>query len=175
LTEQMVLFEELGRALAPGPWLGSVLAASALAAAGHASATAVSAGETRVALCLDPLGGALALRGDRLSGSRRAVLGAGLADAFLVVDDAGVLFVPLESGVTVDASASLTRPILSVRSPSRMPPSRACPPIRRICAAPRSCSPAPKPSAASPARWSYRSSTPRCAGSSTSRSARFRR
>ena len=116
LTEQMVLFEELGRALAPVPWLGSVLAASALAAAGHASATAVSAGETRVALCLDPLGGALALRGDRLSGSRRAVLGAGLADAFLVVDDAGVLFVPLESGVTVDASASLdaTNPVGTV-------------------------------------------------------------
>jgi len=76
----------------------------------------VSAGETRVALCLDPLGGALALRGDRLSGSRRAVLGAGLADAFLVVDDAGVLFVPLESGVTVDASASLdaTNPVGTV-------------------------------------------------------------
>ena len=31
LTEEMVLFEELGRALAPGPWLGTVLAAHALA------------------------------------------------------------------------------------------------------------------------------------------------
>jgi alkylation response protein AidB-like acyl-CoA dehydrogenase len=116
LTEQMVLFEELGRALAPGPWLGSVLAASALAAAGHASATAVSAGETRVALCLDPLGGALALRGDRLTGARRAVLGAGLADALHVVDDAGVQFVPRESGVAVDAPASLdaTNPVGTV-------------------------------------------------------------
>ena len=26
ITEEMVLFEELGRTLAPGPWLGSVLA-----------------------------------------------------------------------------------------------------------------------------------------------------
>src|SRR5262245_9539327 len=32
LTEEMVLFEELGRSLAPGPWLGTVLAAHALAA-----------------------------------------------------------------------------------------------------------------------------------------------
>ena len=40
LTEQMVLFEELGRALAPGPWLGTVLAAPALAAGGHAAAAA---------------------------------------------------------------------------------------------------------------------------------------
>jgi len=31
ITEEMVLFEELGRRLAPGPWLGSVLAAHALA------------------------------------------------------------------------------------------------------------------------------------------------
>src|SRR5262245_27403665 len=34
LTEEMVLFEELGRALAPGPWLGTVLAAHALATGG---------------------------------------------------------------------------------------------------------------------------------------------
>src|SRR5262245_2677847 len=33
ITEEMVLFEELGRALAPGPWLGSVLAAHVLAGA----------------------------------------------------------------------------------------------------------------------------------------------
>ena len=116
LTEQMVIFEELGRSLAPGPWLGSVLAAQALAAAGHAAASAVSAGETRVALCVDPWGGALTVRGDRLSGTRHAVLGAGLADAFLVVDDAGVLFVPRGAGVKVEAAASLdaTNPVGTV-------------------------------------------------------------
>ena len=107
LTEQMVLFEELGRALAPGPWLGTVLAAQALEHAGHPAAAAVAGGETRVALCVDAGGRALALRGERLSGTRTAVLGAGLADAFLVVDEAAVLFVPRDGGVTVDVGPSL--------------------------------------------------------------------
>src|SRR5262245_8232607 len=35
LTEEMVLFEELGRVLAPGPWLGTVLTAHALAHGGN--------------------------------------------------------------------------------------------------------------------------------------------
>lgn len=116
LTEQMVLFEELGRALAPGPWLGTVLAAPALSGAGHPAAAAVIDGATRVALCLDPYGGPLTLRGERLSGTRRAVLGAGLADAFLVVDDAGVLYVPRDAGVQVEATPSLdaTNPVGTV-------------------------------------------------------------
>jgi alkylation response protein AidB-like acyl-CoA dehydrogenase len=116
LTEQMVLFEELGRALAPGPWLGSVLAGPVLAEAGHAAEAQIAAGETRVALCVDPRGGPLALRGDRLSGSRSGVLGAGLADAFLVVDELGVLFVPREATVTIEAGPSLdaTNPVGSV-------------------------------------------------------------
>lgn len=116
LTEQMVLFEELGRALAPGPWLGTVLAAQALAGDTDATAAAVFGGETRVALCLDPVGGPLTLRGGRLTGTRRAVLGAGLADAFLVVDDAGVLFAPRDTGVRVEASPSLdaTNPVGTV-------------------------------------------------------------
>jgi alkylation response protein AidB-like acyl-CoA dehydrogenase len=113
LTEQMVVFEELGRALAPGPWLGSVLAAPALAAAAHPAAAAVAAGEMRVALCVDPWGGPLTLRGEHLTGTRTAVLGAGLADAFLVVDDAGALFVPRDAGVAVEAVPSLdaTNPV----------------------------------------------------------------
>ncbi|MBX3025970.1 acyl-CoA/acyl-ACP dehydrogenase [bacterium] len=116
LTEQMVLFEELGRVLAPGPWLGSVLAAQALGESRHAAAAAARAGELRVALCVDPWGGPLRLSGDRLSGTRRAVLGAGLADAFLVIDEAGVLFVPRGAGVTAQAEASLdaTNPVGTV-------------------------------------------------------------
>jgi alkylation response protein AidB-like acyl-CoA dehydrogenase len=113
LTEQMVVFEELGRALAPGPWLGSVLAAQALAEVNHAETAAVAAGDLRVALCLDPWGGPLTLRADRLSGTRRAVLGAGLADGFLVIDDGGVRFVSRQRGVRVAAEASLdaTNPV----------------------------------------------------------------
>jgi alkylation response protein AidB-like acyl-CoA dehydrogenase len=104
----MVLFEELGRTLAPGPWLGSVLAAHALAdARARGPLERVVAGSLRVAACIDAWGGALTLRNDRVSGVRRTVLGAGLADAFLIVDDAGLLFVNRDSGVSVEAVPSL--------------------------------------------------------------------
>jgi len=119
LTEEMVLFEELGRALAPGPWLGTVLAAHALARGGaevRRPLAAVVAGELRAAACIDPWGGALAMRGDRVSGTRRAVLGAGLTDAFVVADDAAVLFVPRGDAVAVEAVPSLdaTNPVGTV-------------------------------------------------------------
>lgn len=116
LTEEMVLFEELGRALAPGPWLGTVLAAHALALGGveaREPLAAIIAGELRVAVCIDPWGGPLDIRADRVSGTRRAVLGAGLAEAFVVVDEAAVLFVQRGDRVAVEADPSLdaTNPI----------------------------------------------------------------
>ena len=110
ITEEMVLFEELGRTLAPGPWLGSVLAAHALAdleGGERGALERIVAGELRAALCMDAWGGPLSLRGGRVSGTRSTVLGAGLADAFLIVDDVGVLFVPKHDGVTVAALPSL--------------------------------------------------------------------
>ena len=102
ITEEMVLFEEIGRTLAPGPWLGTVLAAHALADAGVGDRLAsVVAGELRVAACVDAWGGPLTVRGEHIAGTRRTVLGAGLADAFLLVDTAGVLFVPKDATVSV--------------------------------------------------------------------------
>lgn len=120
ITEEMVLFEELGRVLAPGPWLGTALAARALADAGGTAGAALEqivGGQLRAAACVDAWGGALTLRGDRLSGTRESVLGAGLADAFLVVDDAGVLFVAKSDAVQASAAPSLdaTNPIGTVR------------------------------------------------------------
>jgi len=117
ITEEMVLFEELGRTLAPGPWLGTVLAAHALADAGaRAPLERIIAGSLRAAVCIDAWGGALILRNDRISGVRRSVLGAGLADAFLIVDDVGVLFVANDGAVKVDAVPSLdaTNPVGTV-------------------------------------------------------------
>jgi alkylation response protein AidB-like acyl-CoA dehydrogenase len=116
ITEEMVLFEELGRTLAPGPWLGSVLAAHALADADGGAPAALArivAGELRVAACVDAWGAPLSIRNNRVSGSRDVVLGAGLADALLVVDDIGVLFVANGDGITVNAAPSLdaTNPI----------------------------------------------------------------
>ncbi|MFM7141691.1 MAG: acyl-CoA dehydrogenase family protein, partial [Alphaproteobacteria bacterium] len=84
LTEEMVLFEELGRALAPGPWLGTVIAAHALVDQNDARLRAaleeIVAGRLRVALVegLDrPL--AQALQGDRLDGRRAPVADAAAA------------------------------------------------------------------------------------------------
>jgi acyl-CoA dehydrogenase len=96
-----------------------VLAAHALAdAQGHGGEALgrIVAGELRAAACIDAWGGVLSLRGDRISGTRDTVLGAGLADAFLVVDDAGVVFVPKSEAVAVAAAPSLdaTNPIGSV-------------------------------------------------------------
>jgi len=108
LTEEMVLFEELGRVLAPGPWLGTVLAGRACSDGGAAEPLArLASGALRAAACIDPWGGALALRANRLSGTRHAVLGAGLADAFLVVDECGVVFVPSDGAVAVESQPSL--------------------------------------------------------------------
>ena len=123
LTGEMILFEELGRALVPGPWLGSVLAAGALAAAGGASEvvarrTAVLGGELRVALvegsghdCL------VADKHGRRAGEVAAVPDAPLANAFLVADARGVFLVDAhDAAVVVEPCPSLdvTRPIASV-------------------------------------------------------------
>jgi alkylation response protein AidB-like acyl-CoA dehydrogenase len=112
LTEEMVLFEELGRTLAPGPWLGTVLAAHALAAADDPALAVlrerIVAGELRVALVegLDRPWGA-ALRDGRLSGSRAYVADAVYADALLVLDAGAVALVPLGEGVAVEVQSSM--------------------------------------------------------------------
>jgi alkylation response protein AidB-like acyl-CoA dehydrogenase len=119
VTEEMVLFEELGRSLAPGPWLGSVLAAHALAGARDAalgkSLTQIVSGELRVALVEDACGGArLALRDGRVTGERRFVADADGAGAYLVIDPVGLLLVPRTSpAVSVASRPSLdsTHPV----------------------------------------------------------------
>ncbi len=123
LTGEMILFEELGRALAPGPWLGSVLAAGALALAGGAAEVvarrnAVLGGELRVALVEGS--GQDCLVADKhgfLEGEITAVPDAPLANAFLVADARGVFLVDAhDPAVLVEPRPSLdvTRPIASV-------------------------------------------------------------
>jgi alkylation response protein AidB-like acyl-CoA dehydrogenase len=80
LPEEMLLFIELGRALAPGPWLGTVLAAHALAGATdhRAERAALLAGTHRVAVVDDPrdAGGVLPLVADADAAHGFLVLGA---------------------------------------------------------------------------------------------------
>ncbi len=121
ITEEMVLFEELGRVLAPGPWLGSVLAAHALA---HASSDAsewlgrVLAGEARVAV-IDATAPASSIvaRGGEITGQASYVADAAGAASFLVVTPEEVVLVPVTRDVEVDERPSLdpTRRISTVR------------------------------------------------------------
>jgi len=85
LPEAMILFVELGRSLAPGPWLGTIVASRVLGARGGNRATlaALLAGRERVALVDDP--------GDRLGvdgvidGVDENVVDGGGATCFLVL------------------------------------------------------------------------------------------
>jgi alkylation response protein AidB-like acyl-CoA dehydrogenase len=106
LPEEMLLFVELGRALAPGPWLGTVLAAHALAASAPDRA-AVLAGARRVAVVDDPRETGAALVAD-----------AGTAQAYLVLGARGVRWVPADArGASVASEGSIdpTRRLARVR------------------------------------------------------------
>ncbi len=108
LPEEMLLFIELGRGLAPGPWLGTVLAAHALAGAAglddvHA---AVLAGTRRVAVVDDAdnaLGG-----GGRLMGSVPGIADAGSAQGLLVLGQHAVRYVAADTrGLTITPGAGI--------------------------------------------------------------------
>src|SRR5262249_48515504 len=85
LPEAMLLFEEVGRGVIRGPWVGTVLAARALAArpGGHPGLDGLLAGRRRVAVVDDPEG--QLGKGARLEGAARAVVDAGCSDALLVL------------------------------------------------------------------------------------------
>jgi alkylation response protein AidB-like acyl-CoA dehydrogenase len=110
LPEEMILAIELGRALAPGPWLGTLLAAHALGGAAD-----VLDGRRRVALVDDPADALGA--GDRLGGTARGVADAGGADALLVLGASRVRLVPLPAkgvAVTVRSSIDPTRRLAEI-------------------------------------------------------------
>ena len=108
LPEAMLLFQELGRGVIPGPWLGTVLAARALAAgaAGHPALDDLLAGRRRVAVVDDPedrLG-----QGTRLEGIARAVVDAGCTDALLVLGREASRLVDCDArGIRIEGSPSI--------------------------------------------------------------------
>ena len=117
LPEEMILFIELGRALAPGPWLGTVLAAHALG--GVAALREVHAGllggTERAAVVDDP--GDVLGTGARLAGTIERVADAGTAAGLLVLGSRTVRWVPAAGGVQVEAAPSMdhTRRLTTVR------------------------------------------------------------
>jgi len=112
-AEEMLLFVELGRGLTPGPWLGTVLAAHALA--GTPGLAPVLAGALRVALIDDP---GDALGGARLAGVARGVADAGAAGGFLVLGSGAARYLPAAThGLAVEGRPSIdpTRRLGDVR------------------------------------------------------------
>jgi len=111
VTEEMVLFEELGSSLAPGPWLGSVLAVHALAGRPEAELRdwrlRVLTGEAPVALLERRASADLRVEGERLGGAWRGVLDAVGASAFLVLEENAVWLVPQSDGVEVARRPSM--------------------------------------------------------------------
>jgi alkylation response protein AidB-like acyl-CoA dehydrogenase len=124
LAELAVVVEELGRALAPGPFLPTVLASAVVDRWGTAEQRAawlpgLAAGTTlgAVALVDDPVGSEEAGGGAlRLAGTIRPVLGAGLATLVVVPAQPGWC-VLLRDELEVDVLPSLDpiRPVAEVR------------------------------------------------------------
>jgi alkylation response protein AidB-like acyl-CoA dehydrogenase len=91
-AEEMILFVELARALAPGPWLGTLLAAHALV--GRAEHAGVAGGERRIALLDDPA--------DTAGETLDAVADGASADGVVLLGSRSVRLVP----VRVEASVT---------------------------------------------------------------------
>jgi alkylation response protein AidB-like acyl-CoA dehydrogenase len=119
--ETAVVMEELGRAVAPVPFLGhSVLAVAALSGTGDPLLDAVAAG-SRIATLAVPLSArasrpwTVSVDGDRLDGAVTSVVDAGVAEVLLVPTGAGLYAV--EAGAVERApvvSFDLTRPLTDV-------------------------------------------------------------
>jgi alkylation response protein AidB-like acyl-CoA dehydrogenase len=115
LTEEIILFRELGRAVAPGPFLPGVLAAHLAVAAGDdALAARIIDGSTMVALG-SPIG--VAAIGDAVTGDFSVVHTAG-ADLVLVCDADGAALLTID-GSSIEAIDPIDSAVPSGRWSSR--------------------------------------------------------
>ncbi|HEY5697862.1 MAG TPA: acyl-CoA dehydrogenase [Acidimicrobiales bacterium] len=110
LPELVVVVEEMGRAIAPGPFVPTVIASAVIAAGAPDEAQkrllpGLADGSVMGAVAL---GGEVTVSGDAASGSAGVVLGGGLADLFLVpVGDDVAVVERSADGVSVEVPANL--------------------------------------------------------------------
>ena len=110
LPELVVVVEEMGRAIAPGPFVPTVIASAVIAAGAPGEARkrllpGLADGSVTGAVAL---GGEVTVSGDAASGSAGVVLGGGLADLFLVpVGDDVAVVERSADGVSVEVPANL--------------------------------------------------------------------
>jgi alkylation response protein AidB-like acyl-CoA dehydrogenase len=118
LPEVVIVAEEMGRAVAPGPFVPTTIASAVLAVAGSAQAQA----RLLPGLADGSVIGAVALAGDvrvadgKASGQAGPVLSGGLADVLLVATGGDVALIDChDEGVTVTVPANLDPARRSVR------------------------------------------------------------
>src|SRR3954469_12973471 len=109
LEELVVVVEELGRAVAPGPFVPTVIASAFLAGAGDDALKAqllpgLADGSRIGGVALES---AVTIKGGKASGSAGPVLGGGLADVVLVASGDDVVVIERGEGVTVDVPPNL--------------------------------------------------------------------
>jgi alkylation response protein AidB-like acyl-CoA dehydrogenase len=103
LEELVVVVEELGRSVAPGPFVPSVIASAVIASAGDDAAKAdllprFASGELVAGIAVDA---EVTVAGDRASGTAGAVLGGALAGVVVVPVGDDVAVIPVGDGVGV--------------------------------------------------------------------------
>ena len=112
LPELVVVIDELGRAVAPGPFVPTVVVSSVIAAVGTDEQKArllpgLVDGTHTAAI---GFGGNLTVSGGRISGDAGVVLGAGLADVLLLASGEDMLVVErTAAGVAIDVPENLDR------------------------------------------------------------------
>jgi 3-oxochol-4-en-24-oyl-CoA dehydrogenase len=109
LEELVVVIEELGRAIAPGPFVPTVVASATLAAVADdaSKATWLPGLADGSKLGAVALGGSVTVVDGRASGSTGPVLGGGFADVLLVLVGDDVAVVEVGDGVTVETPKNL--------------------------------------------------------------------
>jgi 3-oxochol-4-en-24-oyl-CoA dehydrogenase len=133
LEELVVVVEELGRAVTPGPFVPTVIASAVLAEVGGDAAAAHLPG-----LAGGSLVGAVALAGDvtvtggRASGPAGNVLGGGLADVLLVATGDDVAVVQVGEGVKVEVPPNLDPTRRTARVTLDNAPATVLPGARRL-------------------------------------------
>ncbi len=109
LPELVVVVEELGRVVAPGPFVPTVIASATLATAGDDAVAqrfvpGLADGSIAGAVAL---GGDVHVEGSTASGSAGIVIGAAMADVLLVPAGDDVVVVEVGDGVAIDTPANM--------------------------------------------------------------------
>ena len=108
LEELVVVVEEMGRALTPGPFVPTVIAAAVLVASGDEAACALVPGLTDGSVTAGiGLTAELRIDGGTVSGSCAAVLGGAQASLFVLPAGDDLVVVATGAGVTVDVPPAL--------------------------------------------------------------------